>query len=645
MNSPDNRLTARGVILAGGALLLMVGLTQSMTIRAQAADVGGSSPPVAPTYLLFLWTAAIGVVPTAHAGRRHWGCTRADLLLAYCAAMISGAIAHQYAVGFLIPHTVSPYYFDAGWEAFHRWLPGWFGPSAPDVVRGFFLGTGGRVPWGAWLIPILAWSLLLGALFLVGHCGAVLFRQQWVEHERLTFPLAQIPLSVTTAGAARRPALYRRTGVWLGLAVPLVIGTVQSLHRYAPCIPDLPLRPMGEIDFSDLRGSPWAGMGILEFRLYIWMVAIVALLPAEISFSGWFFFWVTKLEDISAMALGAIDLPNVYCNDYPALYAQGACSALMLAALALWAARRPLARAFRAALRGDRAPDEFASPRFALLGLLIGLATLVGWLWVAGMRWWVAGLLVALLLGYFLIFARTRGEAGLSMGVILWPKMLDEVLITLLGTRGLLASDLTVLYGVRWLYFGPAVGGVLACQLESLKIAGDAGLPRPASGRLLLLVTLATVPLAIAWTLHTYYAEGFSMMPIGHRERSMVGSQVYWSYFNLKEALANPKGTDWGGIGAMGIGGGVAAILTALRSRFLWWPLHPIGYMAANSWGMHWNWLSFMVGWTVKVLLLRYGGLHAFRAWMPLFVGLVVGDMLSAGLWGAFATWVALSPD
>jgi hypothetical protein len=311
----------------------------------------------------------------------------------------------------------------------------------------------------------------------------------------------------------------------------------------------------------------------------------VALLPAEISFSGWVFFWVTKLEDVSALYFGATDLPSVYSNHYPALYAQGAGAAYALAGLTLWGSRRHLARVLRAAWRGEKAEsgrqgneptssqvrpsEEFAGARFAVLGLLFGVVVMVGWLWLAGMRLWVAGLLVSLILGYFMIFARIRGEAGLSMGVILWPKMLDEVMLTIAGSRALLPADLTVLYSLRWLYFGPATGGVIACQLESLKIAGDGGLHGRAAGGVLLGAALLTLPLAFAWTLHTYYGNGFLLMPIGHRQLSMVGSQIYWSYANLQEALSTPTSTDWPGLTAMGTGAAVAAALAALRSRFL----------------------------------------------------------------------------
>ena len=71
--------------------------------------------------------------------------------------------------------------------------------------------------------------------------------------------------------------------------------------------------------------------------------------------------------------------------------------------------------------------------------------------------------------------------------------------------------------------------------------------------------------------------------------------------------------------------------------RLVWFPLHPIGFIAANSWGMQINWVSFLVGWLIKVLVTRYGGLRVYNRLLPLFLGLIVGDALHSGLWGLVA--------
>jgi uncharacterized metal-binding protein len=89
----------------------------------------------------------------------------------------------------------------------------------------------------------------------------------------------------------------------------------------------------------------------------------------------------------------------------------------------------------------------------------------------------------------------------------------------------------------------------------------------------------------------------------------------------------------------MGAGGLVTVALSGLRARFLWFPLHPVGYLAANSWGIHINWLSFFIGWLLNTLITRYGGLKIYRTLLPFFFGLIVGDMLHTVLWG-LVTWM-----
>ena len=84
----------------------------------------------------------------------------------------------------------------------------------------------------------------------------------------------------------------------------------------------------------------------------------------------------------------------------------------------------------------------------------------------------------------------------------------------------------------------------------------------------------------------------------------------------------------------MGVGALVTIALSTLRTQSAWFPLHPIGYLAANSWGMHINWASFFLGWLLKVLVTRYGGLKLYNRLLPLFLGFLVGHLLrKSPLW------------
>ena len=57
--------------------------------------------------------------------------------------------------------------------------------------------------------------------------------------------------------------------------------------------------------------------------------------------------------------------------------------------------------------------------------------------------------------------------------------------------------------------------------------------------------------------------------------------------------------------------------LAWLRTRFTWWPFHPVGYALANSFELDLLWCQYFVGWICKVATLRYGGMNAYRGALP----------------------------
>jgi hypothetical protein len=84
--------------------------------------------------------------------------------------------------------------------AFLPLVPGWFSPTDPAAVDGFFQGRT-TVPWSAWWTTLGAWGGFFLALFLANLFLVLLLKRQWISNERLTFPVAQIPLeAVREAG-------------------------------------------------------------------------------------------------------------------------------------------------------------------------------------------------------------------------------------------------------------------------------------------------------------------------------------------------------------------------------------------------------------------------------------------------------------
>jgi len=81
------------------------------------------------------------------------------------------------------------------------------------------------------------------------------------------------------------------------------------------------------------------------------------------------------------------------------------------------------------------------------------------------------------------------------------------------------------------------------------------------------------------------------------------------------------------------IGGAVAFLLYLMRTRYWWWPFHPLGYAMGASWPVIVYWFPLFIGWFIKTFVNRYGGLRLFVQARPLFLGMILGEFSTALLW------------
>jgi hypothetical protein len=91
---------------------------------------------------------------------------------------------------------------------------------------------------------------------------------------------------------------------------------------------------------------------------------------------------------------------------------------------------------------------------------------------------------------------------------------------------------------------------------------------------------------------------------------------------------------SWFGLGALMTCGMMIA-----RSRFSWFPLHPIGLLICIPFAMFSMWFSIFLGWMCKVLIMRFGGQDSYRKAMPMFLGLALGHIAMVILWVAIDAW------
>lgn len=639
-------VTARAVVIAL-VLLALVALLNFFVEIKWGTDWSGSwafssgVPAIVPVVVIVLLTLGVSLP-----GLRRMALTRREILSIYAVVLVGAPVLTHGVLVWVLVKNIALYYSA---QVNHHWrvmfldrVPTWYAPTGATAVQGFFEGHA-AVPWAEWSTPLLAWSGFVVALFVANLCLVALLQRQWITHERLTFPLAQIPLeTIRPAGSnsgRARPGLPVSWVFWIGAIIAFTVNFLSALSGKVPAMPDVPLGPVEIIPWQ--RVGPMAGLGAITLVLWPWMIALAYLIPKELSFSVWFFTVVRHLLTVGAIAAGATPMrpEDWWSTSFPAPYYQGGGAVVALAVWAVWIARKHLKRAAQVALSRGRDAAEAEEPlgyRWAFLGFLLSCAFLVYFLWRADCRLAFGLMVVALTIGYFAIWARLRAETGL--GFLCFPIQIQDVVMVPFGSASFRVSELVNLVSLRSIYtpgFGTSFEIFPQGVLESYKIA-DVG--RISKRRLTVAMTLGFVVSLVAgivvFMIGVYYYGWFGLSV---SSGGWLGPQSLNDGGRIVSFLNDPnvQDPDLNGILALLSGAGVVVVLGMLRLRFWWWPLHPVGYIAANTWGSHWWYMPFFIGWVCKVLVSRYGGLRLFRTTVPFAIGLIVGDLLNGGLWTA----------
>jgi hypothetical protein len=617
------------------ALLLPICFLASITWDYQNFTNGVPAP--VQTGLLFLMTAAMGL-----RFFRRSGLTRRELLVIYSVLLVCAPVVSIGILFMVVPKIVVYYYLaraNPAWEtAFLRYVPAWFGPSDSSAVEAFFVGKA-RVPWSLWWTPLAAWLSFMVAVFVAAACLLSLLQRQWVTNERLSVPIAQIPLEMvhdqgTPGRASGRLSLA--PAFWLGLGVSFLLNFMSNLSDIVPSIPAIPLNGVTIIPWQKV--GPLAGLGAFDLLLSPWMIALAYIVPKELSFSCWFF-WLVRLGlHVIAITAGASpQRPEEWWNSsFPAPYYQGTGAVLALGLWVLWIARRHLLSCVRAAVRpvAARAGDSEPIPyRWALIGLCVALGWMISFCLLAGCRLAFALPLVALILGYYVMWARLRAETGL--GFLAFPMEVFGVVTTPFGSALWRPSEIVTLFSTRWTCEsgeGLSLDTATANLTDVFKIAYAARIDVRRLTAVIMCGFLLALVLGVFVVLTGTYHYGY----FGTRAGAAPGYpslQTRWDPVAIFEGITNPTSPDVGSIIAIIVGGAVTVILGVLRLRFYWWPFHPVGYLAANCWGWNLYSVPFFLGWISKVLVVRYGGLRLYRTLMPVAIGLIVGSLLNSGIW------------
>jgi len=132
--------------------------------------------------------------------------------------------------------------------------------------------------------------------------------------------------------------------------------------------------------------------------------------------------------------------------------------------------------------------------------------------------------------------------------------------------------------------------------------------------------------------LHVYYIYGAATAKV----RPWLATMGLQQANQTANLLASRTPRDSAGFAAAGGGLAIVVACSALRLRFPWWPIHPLGYALATTNSLDYMWCPFFIAWLAKTLTVRYGGIKAYRAALPFFLGLTLGDYVVPTLWGVW---------
>ncbi|MGQ9737298.1 MAG: DUF6785 family protein [Armatimonadota bacterium] len=581
-------------------------------ILYRSADLASSSLPVAAVALLLLLLLVRRLVPAF--GRR-------EVLWIYAVVAGTVGISTMGMVQFLITTLVAPFWFaNAGnrWEEFWVRIPVWVAPRSPEIVKGFFVGQSSLYQphvWRAWAVPVLVWAGFIAALLVAQLCLAMVFSVHWAKREKLAFPMLQLPLVLTAERSGRKPML------WGGILLAAGIQCLNALHYMVPSVPELRVLP------TEIGGRllpPWNGIGTLYLTFYPSVIGLFALVPTNILFSCALFFALVKVENLVAGLWGLSDAGGSGSGfPYAGEQAQGAIVAFAL--VVAWTARERV----RESLRN---PAE----RVWWLVFACALAVLVSFGIALGLRPAVA---IVLFVVFFLCMV-SIGWLRAALGPI-WNPGNDVAW----WTRALVRSPMPLSEGVglaylRWFSFGDFRAHALPTYAEMLNLTDTVRIPRKSFLVSLGAASFLSIFASLWIALDVYYRYGASSA-VTDQWRTYQGRMAFDILRSQVDGLSPQP--DASRLLAAGWGALFVILLQTARHQFLWFPLHPGGFVMAQSGALEWMWLPIVIAGVAKASILRAGGLRLYERAVPFFIGLIVGDYAVCGAL-ALASWLFRIP-
>ncbi|MBT5325715.1 MAG: hypothetical protein HOL51_06275 [Gemmatimonadetes bacterium] len=532
-----------------------------------------------------------------------------------------------FIVGTLLAIISSPYYGatpENDWAGnIHPYLPEWIFPhdNSGDAMRWFYEGLpkGQTIPFDVWIGPLFWMLSLILTVYFVCFCMVVVFRRQWAVHERLVFPLMEMPRLLIDDGG--RP-IVRSKGFWLGVAIPLGMILFNLIGSFYIGFPKLEFTQAVTLQFS--RDFP-----AISLMLYFPVIGFMYLVSTSVSFSIVFFYLLAVVQEGVTNRIGYdVTRPDAFVWGMQSLSWQAWGGFVAMVVVSLWMGRRHLGEVMRQVFRGQQTIDdseEMVSYRTAVYGFLIGLVYILGWLWKSGMDLHIAVLFIfGVLVAYYGV-TRLVVQAGVYF---LGPPVGAQA-FTLAITGTSIGGRNLVALGITYAWFGDVQSLFMPAAAHGARLAEIYRIRRSMAWALGLAAVVGFIT-CLYFVLSLCYQYGAGNF--GSWYFVAGGGAGGMAYDGVIRHFNEPWPTDWNKLSYFGIGIVSYAVLAVLQYRFHWWPLHPIGITLAPLWMTRLIVFSIFLAWLCKSSIMRYGGISAYRDARPFFMGLIAGYFLGVGV-------------
>jgi len=643
--TPDSEKPRRVVtwraLLAGSICAIIIAVaTPYGTLKIKSATMALDFSVPAAVFTMFILALVVNLYRLA-TGRTLLN--RGEMLVAYSMMAVACAICTMGLTAYIVPMVGTPHYYASPENKWAEYLV----PQTPEWLMLSKDGTGGKaieylfegLPnkisrkevaaiYAAWIPPLLWWGIFLAALYAVSICLMAILRKQWVERERIVYPLVQLPMELAgepQAADERVCPFFKNRLLWIGFAIPFLICTLTAMRGHFDFMATVRPRLVWRARLLD---EQWA----LHIRLSWQTIGLAYLLSTDVALCVWFFGLAGSFYGGLSKFLGfqSVEKLGIYgAAPWPDLghFGMGAMIALVL--LRMWIARAHLIGVIRKGLRRKTDVDDGGEPMsyfWAFWGVVVGAIVMTVWLCASGLPLYVTLLVLFAAFVGFIGLTRIIAESGMPVSIV--PMISSDFIVSAIGTsaigkQGLAAMPWTYVWNgdVRTFVMCSAAHGMRACAERRRSYRG-------VFFAMMLAVGVAVVA-SVYITLRLAYNEGGVNLAGWFFVR---GPQCP---FEMASDLirGEPRLPNMRGWIATSIGATAMVFITLARHRFIWWPLNPVGLPISVVVWTQYLWFSVFLAWLIKVHVLKYGGPKFYLKLRPFFLGLVLGQYAGAAFW------------